>query len=136
VPDPTAREAGGSPTLAPVRADAPPMPQFDRSCTAACSPLDRSPVHYLRGSSPSGKAQPGPRSGYVVTSREPRRLVGCGRFRCMADYFGFSLAVLLLIGGIVALIAAAVVHWLLVVAGVVLIAVALYLFVFGGLPGM
>jgi hypothetical protein len=51
----------------------------------------------------------------------------------MSDLFGVSLAVLLVIVGIVVLVAAAVVHWILVIVGLGIIAIGLYFLFTGGL---
>ncbi|MCI4343235.1 MAG: hypothetical protein L3J92_03850 [Thermoplasmata archaeon] len=69
----------------------------------------------------------------MVTNRELTRDVGRGPRPSDGAPYGYSLALLLLVGGVVALIAAALVHWVLVVVGVVAIAVGLYLFAFGGM---
>jgi hypothetical protein len=50
----------------------------------------------------------------------------------MTDVFGLSLAALLIIAGVVVLVAAAVIHWILIVIGLGIIAVALYFLFTGG----
>jgi len=52
----------------------------------------------------------------------------------MADVAGIPLWVILVVVGIIVLIAAWLLHWLLIIVGVVLIAVGIYVLFFGGLP--
>ena len=51
-----------------------------------------------------------------------------------ADVAGIPLWVILVVVGIIVLIAAWLLHWLLIIVGVVLIAVGIYVLFFGGLP--
>jgi|HubBroStandDraft_1064217.scaffolds.fasta_scaffold31026_1 hypothetical protein len=51
----------------------------------------------------------------------------------MSDLFGLSLAVMLVIVGIVVLVAATVIHWILLIVGVAIIGFGLYLLLTGGL---
>jgi hypothetical protein len=50
----------------------------------------------------------------------------------MNGFLGLPIAVLLILAGIVVIIAASVIHWLLVVLGIVIIAVGVYFLVTGG----
>jgi NADH:ubiquinone oxidoreductase subunit 6 (subunit J) len=50
----------------------------------------------------------------------------------MGGFLGLPLAVLLILAGIVVIIAASIVHWLLVILGIVIIAVGVYFLVTGG----
>ncbi|MGC2034293.1 MAG: hypothetical protein WA761_02470 [Thermoplasmata archaeon] len=54
----------------------------------------------------------------------------------MSSFLGAPLAIVLIIFGIIVLVAAAIIHWLLLILGVVLIAVGLYFVLTGGLGGL
>jgi hypothetical protein len=51
----------------------------------------------------------------------------------MSGVWSLPLALLLVLGGVVVILAATVIHWLLVVVGLVAIAIGIYLFFFGSL---